>query len=102
MGGISPAGGGPAFGMLAKFLFGGNSDSRALEMTTPVITSSSGAMQFVLPLTQPADAPSPLPGAQVQVKSVRFVPSVILFSKSNVIFSGHYHPKNRFSCNTND
>ena len=45
---------------------------------TPVVTSSAGAMQFVLPLTQPADAPSPLPGAQVQVKSVRSTGDFVL------------------------
>lgn len=45
-----PAGkGGQAFRDLAGFLFGKNKQQAKMSMTTPVLTDSRGAMQFVLP-----------------------------------------------------
>lgn len=65
---------GSAFRELAKFLFGGNATGTRMAMTTPVITSDSGAMQFVLPLESVDNAPQPLGDSQVQVKMVRVPP----------------------------
>lgn len=62
---------GGAFRELAGFLFGGNAEGQKMSMTTPVITSDTGAMQFVLPLASADDAPAPLPTSSVQVKTVR-------------------------------
>lgn len=63
-----------AFRPLAKYLFGGNKEEKALSMTTPVFTSAS-TMQFVLPVASAADAPTPLaqdaPASQVSVKEVQ-------------------------------
>ena len=40
--------GGAAFNALAAYLFGANSEGRAMEMTTPVTTTSLGEMRFYL------------------------------------------------------
>lgn len=42
------AAGGTAFNTLAGYLFGGNADSKTMEMTTPVTTTSLGEMRFYL------------------------------------------------------
>jgi hypothetical protein len=64
-----------AFGTLAGYIFGRNEEARALAMTTPVLmrapSSPGPAMSFVLPSSLwnstalPADAPTPLGGADV-------------------------------------
>lgn len=41
-------GSGSAFNALASYLFGANEEERAMEMTTPVVTTSSGEMRFYL------------------------------------------------------
>lgn len=47
--GINPASAGmKAFNALAKYIFGGNSSSTKMAMTTPVFTSTDGTMQFVV------------------------------------------------------
>lgn len=47
--GTSPASPGiKAFRELAKYLFGGNSEGRKMRMTTPVLSSTEGTMQFVI------------------------------------------------------
>jgi hypothetical protein len=49
VGAVNPASAGvKAFGELAKYLFGGNAEGRKMKMTTPVLSSSGGTMQFVI------------------------------------------------------
>jgi len=48
---------GAAFNTLAAYLFGANSDSKSMEMTTPVTTTNLGEMRFYL---ADEDVPEPL------------------------------------------
>jgi hypothetical protein len=59
-----------AFRALAAYLFGQNTQAKAMKMTTPVFSSSRGSMQFVLPLPVAAGnaAAQPLPGSSVSVR----------------------------------
>jgi hypothetical protein len=51
---VSPASAGvKAFGELAKYLFGGNSEGRKMKMTSPVLSNSEGVLRFVI---GPSDA----------------------------------------------
>lgn len=62
-----------AFGALAGYLFGKNQDSKAMKMTTPVLTTEDKRMSFVLPSEywgDPAAAPQPLVGSGVTVENV--------------------------------
>jgi hypothetical protein len=52
---------GAAFTALASYLFGGNRESRVLEMTTPVTTTMTGEMRFYLATD---DVPEPLDPSQ--------------------------------------
>jgi hypothetical protein len=46
---VNPAGPGmKAFNSLAGYIFGGNQRREKMAMTTPVFTTSSGAMQFMI------------------------------------------------------
>jgi hypothetical protein len=58
-----------AFRALAKYLFGGNESGTAMQMTTPVI-SSSDTMQFVLPVESIAEAPKPPADSDVTLREV--------------------------------
>jgi hypothetical protein len=59
---------GTAFRTLAGYLFGGNSDSTSMAMTSPVI-SNDNMMQFVLPVQSTAQAPQPIPGTSKDTSS---------------------------------
>jgi len=50
---------GAAFNALAAYTFGANEESKSMEMTTPVATTSSGEMRFYLDLDG-ENAPEPL------------------------------------------
>ncbi len=47
---LNPASGlgGRSFGTLARYIFGGNVAQEKMEMTTPVLSDTTGAMQFVI------------------------------------------------------
>ena len=69
--------GASSFGALAGYLFGKNSDSKAMKMTTPVLTVGDEeidkAMSFILPSDYWAEgadsqAPKPLDGSGVQIE----------------------------------
>ncbi|KAI8464718.1 MAG: SOUL-domain-containing protein [Monoraphidium minutum] len=72
-GGVSPATAGKAaFGELARYLFGGNAEGRAMKMTTPVLSGTDGSMAFVIGPGDAQDlsaAPAPAEGAAVALRS---------------------------------
>ena len=67
--------GGDGFNVLASYLFGGNEETEAMAMTTPVEISSGGSasppsMSFVLPKKNAANPPTPKDGSEVQIAEV--------------------------------
>ncbi|KAK9822836.1 hypothetical protein WJX81_000491 [Elliptochloris bilobata] len=87
LGGADPAGdGGDAFRTLAGYLFGENAAGERMAMTAPVISSTSGVMQFFMGGgRQAADVPAPTAGS-VRVREM----SGGLFAIA--AFSGHADP----------
>jgi hypothetical protein len=55
---------GTAFNALAAYLFGANEEGKAMEMTTPVTTTSLGEMRFFIPNAS-EDIPAPLEDASM-------------------------------------
>jgi len=51
---------GAAFNALAAYTFGANEESRSMDMTTPVTTTSAGEMRFFLDLADGTPPPEPL------------------------------------------
>jgi len=74
----TPSMGGTGFSTLASYLFGGNEEKKAMEMTVPVFVTgkngkdqnSSGTMQFVLPSTMSNDPPTPLTDEAVKIARI--------------------------------
>jgi len=58
---------GTAFNALASYLFGQNDESREMEMTTPVTTTSSSEMRFYL---SGSSIPSPLADSGVEIVEI--------------------------------
>lgn len=50
---------GSAFNTLASYIFGGNDESKVMDMTTPVTTTSAGDMRFYLKISQNERIPEP-------------------------------------------
>lgn len=64
----APGSGPGAFGVLAGYIFGRNADQQSMAMTTPVLTSPEGRMQFYVGGGRTADtAPRPTDG-KVEVR----------------------------------
>jgi len=61
---------GAAFNALAAYLFGANTAGKAMEMTTPVTTTSLGEMRFYL---AEAEAPKPLDQGMYDTGAVQIV-----------------------------
>jgi hypothetical protein len=90
-----------AFRSLAAYIFGGNGEGTKLSMTTPVISTKS-AMQFVLPVAEQSEAPTPAQDSSVQVKKVYIMLRIDCYAyvntKTNFMSICGFPSHDQFSC----
>jgi len=69
---------GSAFNTLASYIFGDNDESKVMEMTTPVTTTSTGDMRFYLKIASNERIPKPKNTDKVDDLEIVQIPAAVL------------------------